>query len=92
MLHLRPDLVHMDKAANFVPLSAKMEGEYELLSPEGKVGFGWQTQDLNPAGACGNAAAADAKSGAALLEFYANRFIQLMWEIDRFPLTSLKTR
>jgi creatinine amidohydrolase len=92
MLHLRPDLVRMDKAADFVPLSAKMESEYELLTPEGKVGFGWQTQDLNPAGACGNAAAADAKSGATLVEFYAKRFIQLMREIDRFPLTTLKTR
>jgi creatinine amidohydrolase len=69
-----------------------MESEYELLTPEGKVGFGWQTQDLNPAGACGNAAAADAKSGATLVEFYAKRFIQLMREIDRFPLTTLKTR
>jgi len=91
MLHLRRDLVKMDKAANFVPLSAKMEGEYEILAPEGKVGFGWQTQDLNPHGACGNAAAADAERGAQLVDYYARRFVQLLREIDRFPLETLKT-
>jgi creatinine amidohydrolase len=91
MLHLRPDLVRMDKAKNFVPLSATMEREYEMLTPEGKVGFGWQTQDLNPDGACGNAAAADAKRGAQLVEHYAGRFVQLLREIDRFPLSTLKT-
>lgn len=90
MLHLRPDLVKMDKAANFVPLSARMEAEYEILAPEGRVGFGWQTQDLNPHGACGDAAAADAARGAATVEHYARRFVQLLTEIDRFPLATLK--
>lgn len=91
MLHLRRDLVKMDKARNFVPLSATMEREYEILAPEGKVGFGWQTQDLNPHGACGNAAAADAERGAQLVNHYARRLIQLLREIDRFPLSTLKT-
>ena len=90
MLHLRPDLVKMDKARNFVPLSATMEREYEILAPEGAVGFGWQTQDLNPDGACGDAAAADAKRGAAMVDHYARRLIQLLQEIDRFPLSTLK--
>jgi creatinine amidohydrolase len=88
MLHLRPDLVKMDKAQNFVPLSVAMAREYEILTPEGKVGFGWQTQDLNPHGACGNAAAADAARGAKVLDHYARRFVQLLREIDRFPLAT----
>ncbi|HTY68176.1 MAG TPA: creatininase family protein [Alphaproteobacteria bacterium] len=91
MLHLRRELVKMDKAQNFVPLSVPMAREYEMLTPEGKVGFGWQTQDLNPHGACGNAAAADADRGAQLVDHYARRFVQLLREIDRFPLSSLKT-
>ncbi len=91
MLHLRPDLVKMDQARDFEPLSVAMERDYEMLSPEGKVGFGWQTQDLSPAGACGDAASADAARGATLLEFYAKRFVQLLREIDRFPLSTLKT-
>jgi creatinine amidohydrolase len=89
MLHLRPDLVRMDKAEDFVPLSAKMEAEYQILAPEGQVGFGWQTQDLHPAGACGNAAAADKERGGALLEHYAKRLILLLREIERFPLSTL---
>lgn len=91
MLHLRPDLVQMNKARNFTPLSVAMEKEYELLSPEGKIGFGWQTQDLHPAGACGDASAAEARHGAAVLEHAAKRLIQLLQEIDRFPLSTLKT-
>jgi creatinine amidohydrolase len=91
MLHLRRELVHMEKAQNFVPLSVPMSREFEMLTPEGKVGFGWQTQDLNPHGACGNAAAADAGRGAQLVDYCARRFVQLLREIDRFPLSSLKT-
>jgi creatinine amidohydrolase len=92
MLHLRPDLVRTDKAKNFVPLSVTMEGDYEILTPEGAVGFGWQTQDLNADGACGDAASADAGRGAEVVEFQARRLVQLFREIDRFPLASLKSR
>ncbi|MGE5148036.1 MAG: creatininase family protein [Candidatus Eiseniibacteriota bacterium] len=92
MLHLRPDLVKMDKARNFVPLSAEMEGSFEILTPEGGVGFGWQTQDLNAHGACGDAASADAARGAEVVEFQARRLVQLFQEIDRFPLSALRSR
>ena len=34
------------------------------LTPEGGVGFGWQAQDLHPAGVAGNAAAADARAAS----------------------------
>jgi creatinine amidohydrolase len=91
MLHLRPDLVRQDKAKNFVPLSVAMERDYEILTPEGAVGFGWQTQDLNADGACGDAASADAGRGAEVVEFQARRLVQLFAEIDRFPLATLKT-
>ncbi len=91
MLHLRPDLVHTDKAKNFVPLSVAMERDYEFLTPEGKVGFGWQTQDLNPDGACGDATLADAQRGAQVVEFAAQRFVQLLSEVDRFPLSTFRT-
>lgn len=92
MLHLRPDLVKMDKAINFVPLSVQMEQDYELLMPEGRVGFGWQTQDLNPHGACGDASVADAARGKTAIDFAAGRFVTLLQEIARFPLSTLKSR
>ena len=86
MLYLRPDLVEMCKAKKFSSLSEKMESSYDLLSPEGKIGFGWQTQDLNIAGALGNAAEADAERGRLLADYVIQRFHALVREVARFPL------
>ena len=89
MLHLHPDLVDMAQARNFVPASVDMEREFEILTPEGGVGFGWQVQDLQPFGACGNAGAADAGKGREIVDRAAAAFIRLLQEIDRFPLERL---
>jgi creatinine amidohydrolase len=89
MLYLRPDLVREDKRQNFVPASIAMEQEYRYLRPEGSgIGFGWQTQDLNPLGACGNALDADSERGRLIVEQAASRFVELLREIDAFPLAS----
>lgn len=92
MLHLHGDLVDMSRAENFVPLSVELEKSYAILTPEGAVGFGWQTQDLQPSGACGNAAAADAKRGAELVERAANKLIALIEEVARFPIETMTAR
>ena len=52
----------------------------------------WQTQDLQPAGACGNASAADAKRGAELVERAAKQLIVLIDEVARFPLESITSQ
>jgi creatinine amidohydrolase len=90
MLALRPDLVQMQHAQDFVPLSAHMESGYRYLSPEGATQFGWQSQDLHPLGAFGNALDADARRGRECLELQAANFIELLREVQRFPLSSLK--
>ena len=90
MLHLRPDLVRQAERRNFVPASVEMESDYVHLTPEGRVGFGWQTQDLHPAGACGNALDADAERGRMIVEHAAARFIELLREVERFPLSQLR--
>ena len=90
MLYLRPDLVRQAERRNFVPVSLEMESEYVHLTPEGRVGFGWQTQDLHPAGACGNALDADAERGRMIVEHAAARFIELLREVERFPLSQLR--
>ncbi len=92
MLHLNGDLVDMARAENFVPRSVEIEKSYAILTPEGAVGYGWQTQDLHPAGACGNAAAADAKRGAELVERAAKQLVALIDEMARFPLDSITSR
>jgi creatinine amidohydrolase len=86
MLHLHPDLVDMSHAGNFVPLSVGIEKSGGILTPEGAVGFGWQAQDLEPSGACGNAAAADAERGAITVERAAAALVQLCREVVAYPL------
>jgi creatinine amidohydrolase len=90
MLHLHPDLVRMDRAENFEPASMAIARDYRLLTPEGAVGFGWQTQDLHPAGACGDAAAADAARGATAVERGAQGLLDLIAEVARYPLSAIR--
>jgi creatinine amidohydrolase len=91
MLHLRPDLVRMDRAENFVPLMAGMaQGGYRALSPTGPGRLAWQAQDLNPAGACGDATLADAERGRQLVEHAARALVELLEEVDRYPLANLR--
>ena len=86
MLHLRPDLVDMSKAGKFVSWSETMLEDFDLLTPEGRFGFGWQIQDLNPDGACGDAGSADAERGRLLAEHAAKRFVALLGEVARYPV------
>ncbi|HEY8579924.1 MAG TPA: creatininase family protein [Beijerinckiaceae bacterium] len=92
MLALRPDLVAMEHAANFEPLSVELEAKGAMLTPEGAVGFGWQAQDLDPAGACGNAAKADAERGRELVERAARALLRLCEETAAFPLSRFDAR
>jgi len=92
MLHLRPDLVDMSQARNFVSWGQTMRSDFEILEPEGKTGFGWQVEDLNPDGACGNAAAADAERGRSLAEHAVKRFLMLAAEVARYPIERIARR
>lgn len=92
MRHLHPDLVRMEHAANFVPLSVDLDAQGGLLAPEGAVSFGWMAQDLHPAGVSGNAAAADAERGAELVERAARALVRLIGEVSAFPLDHLAAR
>jgi creatinine amidohydrolase len=92
MLHLHPELVQMDCAENFVPLSVAIERESQLLRPEGGVSFGWQAQDLHPMGACGNAAKAEAGLGQAAVDRAAARLLTLIDDISRYPLSRIAAR
>jgi creatinine amidohydrolase len=88
MLHLRPDLVRMQHAADFRSAWLAREDGTSVLTPEGSIGFGWETQDLHPAGALGDASAASAPMGRAILEYQAARLAILLDEVRRFDLDS----
>jgi creatinine amidohydrolase len=86
LLHLAPNLVRREALENFMGLSAELARKNEILGAEKPVGFAWKAQDLNPAGVCGNAAAADAGRGARYLEHIAERFTALLGEVAAAPL------
>jgi len=90
MLALHPEQVRMQAAADFTPLTRRAEGEFPLLMGLGAAGFGWQAQDLDASGAAGNAAAADAATGEAILDHVARRLVALFEEMVRYPLANLK--
>lgn len=90
MLHLRPDLVRREAITDNPSLSARMAGDYRRLTPFGELGFGWQTQDLNPSGALGDARLASAEAGKKLVENAAEAAAELLGEVARLPLSTLK--
>ena len=55
------------------------------LGIESPIGLGWMAQDLNPQGVCGNAAAASAEKGAALLQHMAEGLCALLAEVQATP-------
>jgi len=90
MLHLAPELVRRELAARSASLSETMAADYRHLSPIGRIApFAWQTQDLNPTGVCGDPTLADAALGARLVEQAAVKLVEILAEVDRFPLERL---
>lgn len=93
LLDLRPDLVDMERASNFESADRELcETSGSLSFVEGMGLVAWQTQDLNPAGACGNARAATAAKGRSAIEFVAGKFERILREVDALPATLLQRR
>ena len=86
MLHLRPDLVSMEKAKNFVPASRTVAQSNDVLRLLGPVSTGWTMKDLNADGAAGNAALATPETGKALVEHAATRYARLLEEVARYAI------
>jgi creatinine amidohydrolase len=89
MLALHPELVRAGEARDFVPLTRRAGNDFPILMGLGAAGFGWQAQDLDPSGAAGDASAADAGLGEAILEHVARRLAALLDEMVRYPLENL---
>jgi creatinine amidohydrolase len=86
MLHLAPDRVDMRRARDFRSAWLDRGTGLSTLVPEGAVGFGWETQDLHPAGALGDASIATAADGARVVEHAASRLATLFEEVRRFDI------
>jgi creatinine amidohydrolase len=84
MLHFRADLVKMDLAEDFRSAQLDFISELKHLRAHGPVQFGWKAQDLNPKGTVGNATAATADKGKAVVEHQARAFVELCADVHAF--------
>jgi len=89
MLALDPARVNMAQAQNFHSTAQDRAQQFSILGNGKSAKLGWQMQDYNPAGAVGNAAAASAEKGRALVAAAGLSLARLLAEIDQLPLSTL---
>lgn len=89
MLALRPERVDMGQARDFVSTSQARAADFPILGNGRSARLAWQMQDVNAMGAAGNAAAATAVKGHALVDAAAQQLALLLAELSRLPLTTL---
>lgn len=90
MLALHPQRVNMAQARDFRSASQERAAEFPILGNGRSAKLGWQMQDYHPAGAVGNAAAASADKGRALVEAAGLQLATLLQEVVRLPLSTLR--
>jgi len=90
MLALDPARVDMAQAENFASTSEDRAQNFAILGNGKSAKLGWQMQDYNPAGAVGNAAAATADKGRAVLDAAGRALAQLLAEIHQLPADTLR--
>lgn len=87
MLALRPGAVDMDKAQDFRTAMQDWEDAGRLTGLTGQPARpGWVIEDLNPDGALGNAAAATADRGAALMDRAARGLARYLADFATFEM------
>ena len=89
MLALAPAHVDMVQARDFYSSAQERAGKFDILGNGKSAKLGWQMQDYNPAGAVGNAAAATADKGRAVVDAAGRSLARLLAEIDQLPLSTL---
>ncbi|MEA2157255.1 MAG: creatinine amidohydrolase [Solirubrobacteraceae bacterium] len=85
MLHLRPELVDMTKAARAVP--EQLAGNQHVTFG-GSVAFGWCSDDLHPSGVIGDPTLAGAELGAQLVEQMVAQLGDELAEVAAFEFPS----
>lgn len=92
MLALDPAHVNMAQAQDFHSTSQDRAQRFAILGNGKSAKLGWQMQDYNPVGAVGNAAAATADKGHAMVNAAARALAQLLAEINSLPDDTLRAR
>jgi creatinine amidohydrolase len=81
MLHLRPDLVHMDKAQPAVADAVADATHVGFTKP---IKFGWLSTDFTESGVIGDPTGASAATGATLFEDRVTGLVDALGEIATF--------
>src|SRR5690606_15389562 len=85
MLAVKEAQVHMERARDFTNAASSWQDSYQRIGlAAGRARPGWVIGDLNPEGACGNAAAATRELGERLLNATGRNFAAFLAEFDRF--------
>jgi creatinine amidohydrolase len=92
MRALRPDLVDMARAEHFASSSEDRAKAYPILGNGKSAKLAWQMQDYNAAGAVGNAAAATAAKGQAVLAAAGQALARLLAEVHALPADTVRPR
>jgi creatinine amidohydrolase len=92
MLALKPEQVDMAQAQDFHSSSQDRAEKFGILGDGRSAKLAWQMQDYNPQGAVGNAAAATADKGRALLNAAGRSLAQLLAEMDQLPADTLSNQ
>ena len=85
MLALHPERVDMRAAQHFASGSQQRAQRHAVLGDGQSAKLAWAVQDLHPAGAAGNAAAATADKGRAVLQASGRVLAQLLAEACELP-------
>ncbi len=91
MLYFRPELVHMEHAQNFQSRAEPMKNQSRFLQPLPPHALAWIAHDLNPHGVVGNAANGTAEKGEAIAKHQVAGFIELLRDLEKYPLSNLYT-
>jgi creatinine amidohydrolase len=92
MLARYPQHVRNDSIADFRSAAIAMDKDYRQLSAHRPAPFAWQTEDLHPSGAIGDATQASADKGRQLLDHGASAFCELLADVDKFDMAALGNR
>jgi creatinine amidohydrolase len=90
MLALAPERVRMDQAERFGSTSSERARQHAILGNGRSAKLAWMMQDYNRQGAVGDAAAATADKGQALIGAAGRALADLLLEIDRLPPDTLR--
>lgn len=90
MLHLAPGTVHMEHAQNFRSTSQDRSERFAILGNGKSAKMGWAMEDYHQSGAVGQADAATADKGRAVVQAAGAALAALLAEVAALPLETVR--